>query len=190
MSNMSTFKIIVTAIFALCFVAGIAIFALSKSSSSEQTYDLTVWGTVSSDTFLASYNNSSLKTNKQMKVNYVKKDPSTFDADFVEALAEGKGPDLVILRDDSIYKQRNKLFVIPYQNYSVRDFKDRFIQEGELFLAQDGVVAVPFIVDPMVMYWNRDMFSNAQIPQPPQYWDQVAPIIDKITRRDSSGNDV
>lgn len=185
---MSTFKIVVTAIFAVSFVVGIAIFALSRSTTSQQSANLVVWGTVSGEVFNTVYKNSSLKSNKLIKINYVQKDSSTFDADFVEALATGVGPDMIILRDDYIYKNRNKLFIIPYKNYSQRTFRDNFISAGEIFFDQEGVVALPFLVDPLVMYWNRGMFSNNMISEPPKYWDQIYDLIEKITRRDANAN--
>ena len=185
---MSNFKIAVTTIFVICIIAGIAIFALSKSSSSAKQSNLVVWGTISTEAFNVTYKNSSLSQNKDVKISYIKKDPATFDADFVNALAEGLGPDIVILRDDLLYGERNKLFVIPYKSYTERIFKDRFIEEGELFLSPAGVVALPFVVDPLVMYWNRDMFSNSLISQPPQYWDEFYSLIDKMTRKDNGGN--
>jgi len=187
-TGMSTFKIVVTAIFAVSFVFGVIIFALSKGDSSGQSANLIVWGTVPVDIFDSAYKNSSLKSNKLIKIAYVKKDSSTFDNEFVNALAEGAGPDIVILRDDYIYKNRNKLFVLPYKNYSQRSFKDTFIETGEIFLAPNGIIALPFLVDPMVMYWNRDLFSNSLISEPPRYWDQLYSMIEKITRRDANAN--
>ncbi|MCX6701764.1 MAG: extracellular solute-binding protein, partial [Candidatus Zambryskibacteria bacterium] len=147
-----------------------------------------IWGTIPSETFDVAYRNSSLKSNKLITITYVKKDSSTFDTDFVEALAEGVGPDIVILRDDYIYKNRNKLFVIPYANYTQRSFKDTFIEAGEIFLSPDGIVALPFIIDPLVMYWNRDLFSNNLVSEPPKYWDQIYSLVEKITHRDNNAN--
>ncbi len=118
----------------------------------------------------------------------MKKDAVDFQQNFVEALADGKGPDVVILRDDWVYQNRNKIFTIPYKNYSARTFKDTFIEEGEMFLASDGIVSLPFIVDPLVMYWNRDMFSNNVISQQPKYWDEIYDLINKITKRDNNAN--
>ena len=134
------------------------------------------------------YRGSSLKTNKLIKITYIKKDSSTFNNDFIEALAEGVGPDIVLLRDDYIYKNRNKLFTIPYKNYTERSFRDTFIEGGEVFLNADGAIALPFMVDPLVMYWNRDLFSNNAVSSPPQYWDQIYSLIEKTTRRDTSAN--
>ena len=185
---MSIFKMVVIGIFSVSIVAALILFALSKTTSQGQSYNLAIWGTVSSDAFNAAYKNSSLKANKLVTITYFQKDPATFDSQFVEALAEGRGPDMVVLRDDYIYKQQKKLFVIPYKNYTERLFRDTFIEEGELFLSKDGVVAAPFVVDPLVMYWNRDIFSANQISTPPRYWDEIYPLVEKITKKDTAGN--
>ena len=184
---MSTFKIILISVFGLFIILAIAVFALSKSDSPVGAANLVAWGTLPEDTFDAAYKASSLANNKLVQVKYVKKDVATFDNEFVNALADGNGPDIVISRDDSIYKNRNRFFIIPYKSFTERDFKDKFIEEGELFLTPDGIIAVPFIVDPMVMYWNRDMFSNNLIAQPPKYWEDIPSLVDKMTKRDSSG---
>ena len=55
---------------------------------------------------------------------------------------------------------------------SERDFKNTYIEEGELYLAANGILGLPITVDPMVMYWNRDIFSSAAIAAPPSYWDE------------------
>jgi maltose-binding protein MalE len=185
---MSNFKIAIIAIFSLGLVVGIALFASSKGSSSQQAANLLVWGPLSADQFDQAYKASSLAADKLTTITYVKKNPATFEKDFIEALADGTGPDAVILREDSVYKYRNKLFPIPYKSFPERNFKDEFIQEGELFLTPDGTIAFPLMIDPLVMYWNRDLFTNNLIAQPPQYWDQVYPIVDKVTHRDTSAN--
>ena len=185
---MSTFKIIVTTVFVGSFVIGIILFAMSKSTPSAGSADLVVWGTVPREVFDIAYKNSSLKANKAIRITYVEKDALTFDTDFVGALSEGIGPDIVILRDDYMYKNRNKLFVIPYSYYTQRGFKDTFIEAGEMFLDPNGVVALPFMIDPLVMYWNRDIFSSNSISEPPKNWDQIYGLIEKVTRRDANAN--
>lgn len=189
MKNMSPFQLGLTIIFGFFIVIGIAVFALSRSSGSQQlNANLKIWGTISNEAFNTMYQASTLKSNENITVTYTKKDQNDFDQDFIEALAEGNGPDIVLIRQDYIYKHKTKLFTIPYENYSERSFKDKFIEEGEMFLSPEGVVAVPLMVDPMVMYWNRDIFTNNLIPQPPKYWDQIYSIVEKTTKKDSNAN--
>jgi ABC-type glycerol-3-phosphate transport system substrate-binding protein len=185
---MTKFKIILTAIFGVCIVLGLGTFAVFKGGSTTMKANIVVWGTIPSEAFESAIKGSSLNNNKLVTVKYVKKDKSDFDTSFVEALADGKGPDIVILREDQLYKNRNKILTIPYKSYTERTFKDTFIQEGELFLTSEGMIALPFIVDPLVMYWNRDIFSNNMIINPPKYWDEMQLLVEKITSRDSSAN--
>jgi ABC-type glycerol-3-phosphate transport system substrate-binding protein len=185
---MSTFKIALTSIFGISIVLGILFFSLARGKSAGQVSNILIWGTINAETFDYAYKNSSLKDNKQITVRYVKKDPLTFDTDFVEALADAKAPDLVILRDDLFYKNRNRFFTIPYANYTERAYRDTFIDAGRVFLTSEGAVALPFIIDPLVMYWNRDMFTANQIVNPPRYWDDIYTVINKITRKDASAN--
>ncbi len=90
---MSNFKIAVTTIFIICFIVGIALFASSKGSSSQQAAHLLVWGPLTPDQFDQAYKASSLAADKLTTITYVKKNPSAFEKDFIEALADGSGPD-------------------------------------------------------------------------------------------------
>lgn len=188
MKDTSPFKIAILIVFILSTVLGLALFAMSKGPSDVNNANLVAWGTISIDAFDALYNNSTLSKDKTIKINYVRKDVTSFDSEFVEALAEGTGPDMVILRDDLLNKEINKLILIPYKSYSERTFKDKFIEAGEVFLYPNGILALPIMVDPMVLYWNRDTFSSSQISQPPKYWDEINSLIEKMTKKDSDGN--
>ena len=83
---------------------------------------------------------------------------------------------------------RNKIFVLPYESFSERRFKDTYIEAAELYLDETGVIAFPFIVDPLVMYWNRDILSREGVAVPPQFWDEFFVLSPKITKRDRSSN--
>lgn len=191
---MSKFQIILTTVFSACILIGLVLFAMSKNESSTLAAHLTVWGGITQEQFDAAVGASTLAANKNLTFTYVRKDPTAFDTDFIEALASGQGPDIIILRDDSLYKHRNKIFTIPYKNYSERTFKDVFVEQGELNLTTEGVRALPFMVDPMVMYWNRDLFTGNLLAQPPQYWDEfysstaTSSLIDTLTRKDFNAN--
>lgn len=190
--NMSKFQIAVLSVFSVAIVLGLVFFATSRGSSSSSA-NLLVWGTISDEAFNAAHKASSAFGSKTIKVTYVKKDVADFQQSFVEALADGTGPDIIIVRDDFVYQNRNKIFTVPYKNYTERTFKDTFIEEGEMFLSSQGTIAFPFMVDPLVMYWNRDIFQNNLLSQPPKYWDEFASdkstsLVGKITKRDNNAN--
>jgi multiple sugar transport system substrate-binding protein len=119
-------------------------------------------------------------------VEYVQKDPRSFDEDFVNALADGRAPDLLIMSVDKLVKQRSKLQPIPYETLPVRTFRDTYIDAADIVMFQDGVYMIPIGLDPLILYWNRDTFSNKGIIQPPQTWETlVSTIVPTLTERDS-----
>ncbi|MBU4087051.1 MAG: extracellular solute-binding protein, partial [Nanoarchaeota archaeon] len=105
-------------------------------------------------------------------ITYVQKNPAAYQNELLNALASGKGPDLWLLSQDLILKNKDKVFLLPFESFSKRAFKDIFIEEGELYLFEDGIVALPFSIDPIVLYWKRDLLASAAISRPPQTWDE------------------
>ncbi len=188
MKGMTKFQLILTAVFGAFIVIGVLLFAFGQSSNSGQSARITVWGTMSSALFSEYLKVAGLDQDKLLSIEYEEKRRETFDQDFVEALAVGAGPDLIFLPHDSILKHEDKIYTIPYDSYPERTFKDIFIEEGELYLTKDGVIGVPFIVDPLVMYWNRDLFSNEGLGTPPRYWSELYDLATKLTKKDPSFN--
>ena len=68
---------------------------------------------------------------------------------------------------------------------SQAQFTDSFIDEGQIFLTPNGALALPFSIDPLVMYWNQDIFASAGLAKPPQYWNDFLNIAPKITSLDA-----
>ncbi|MBX4206548.1 extracellular solute-binding protein, partial [Candidatus Parcubacteria bacterium] len=66
--------------------------------------------------------------------------------------------------------------------------QNTFAQEGEMFLFPDGVYALPLSIDPLVLYYNRDILSSAGIAKPLAYWDEVYAQAAKLTKKDAAGN--
>lgn len=184
---MSKFQLILTVVFGAFIVIGVIVFSVVRGGN-KVLYSVTVWGSVPSLTFNQVWSELPISKDETIKLTYVEKTSAQFDQDFIEALASGTGPDVFFLEQDSILKYKDKILVIPYSSYSARDFKNNFIQEGELYLDQNGVIAVPFIVDPLVMYWNRDLFNNINQSQPPMLWSDFNTLIKSLTQRNQNLN--
>ncbi|HVT75028.1 MAG TPA: extracellular solute-binding protein [Candidatus Paceibacterota bacterium] len=184
---MSRFQLIFTGILVLLGVGGIIAFAVSKNTASQGPAAVVMWGSLSADTVNTFLGNVGPENQDTMNVTYVYKSPDSFESDLIAALARGAGPDMVLLPQDLILKQLDKFYVIPFASYSERSFKDAFIQEGELFLNKDGVFGLPFSIDPLVMYWNRDMFGDAGIAQAPTSWTQFFDLVPKLTKKSATG---
>jgi multiple sugar transport system substrate-binding protein len=184
------FKTIILGFFAFFLIAGAITFATFKGGrgGTAPISPITLWGTLSAQEVNTLIQHIQVDLNTDFPVTYREIPAADFDRELVEALASGKGPDMIFLSQDLILRHQDKLFVIPFASFSERDFKDRFIQEGELYLSGAGSLALPFTVDPLVLYWNRTLFANAGVAQPPRYWDEMLALVNRLTERDERGN--
>lgn len=190
MKNISAFQI---GIFAACVIG--AVFAvlifsgklpIGESSSTTVAGSVTVWGTLPYDA-MKSMTDVVTQNYNQLIVDYVQKDPNTFQSDLVNALASGTGPDLVLLTPTDIIPNQARILTIPYASLPQATFDSTFIDQGSLFTNDTGVLAFPMLVDPMVMFYNKDMLSASFSVNPPKTWDDVVALNKKITQKDDGG---
>ena len=181
------YEIVFIGLFAVLGIAGIFVLSNYKNNESpeERKYgeSIVIWGTF--DRSIIELTLQELKNvDKAFEVvSYTQFDARTFENDLVNALAEGKSPDLVMIPQSMLVAQRAKLLAIPYENLPVRTFKDTYIDGAEIFMMSDGVYGIPFAVDPLVMYWNRDIFTSSGLAAPPKTWEAlVAQTTNAITR--------
>ncbi|MEK7461774.1 MAG: extracellular solute-binding protein [Patescibacteria group bacterium] len=184
---MSKFQIILIALFAVFIVLGVVAFSLYRGSSKENIA-VTVWGDISSEDFNLLLNSTAITQDRTFSINYTAKSTETIDAEFTEALAQGTGPDLLILTQDRLWKNKAKLSLIPYSSISERDFRATFVEEGELFLDAAGIYALPLSLDPMVLYYNRDLLSAAGQAREMRYWDEIYAASSNLSKKDAAGN--
>jgi len=184
---MTKFQMILMGIFVVFLIGGVIVFSAYKGSS-QNAVNIVVWGTIPQTSFNNVIKETSLYQSKEYAIQYVEKTSENFDNDFIEALASGTGPDLFMLPSDKILKHKNKILPIPYNVYTVRQFRDSFIEGSEIYLAPEGVLALPVSTDPLVMYWNRSIFTDVKITQPPKYWDEFYNLVNLISKKDGALN--
>lgn len=52
---------------------------------------------------------------------------------------------------------------------------------------QEAIIGIPFSVDTMVMYYNRDLLNAAGIPRPAENWSEFQEQVAQLTEFDSAG---
>ncbi len=185
----NNFQVILISIFGFFIILGIASFSLYKAKNSgDAGVTIAVWGIVSSADFESYINKIKIDLNKEVKAKYVQKSIFTIDAELVEAIASGVGPDVALLPQSLLLRYADKVYPIPFKTLPERVFKDTFVQNGELFLTASGAIGLPFFIDPLVMYWNRDILSDAGIAYPPTKWLEFPILVDKISKIDNNAN--
>lgn len=182
---MSTFQTIVLGIFGFFIIAGLIVIATTKSRGGEGEVKVSLWGSAPS----AEVQELAEKFfPKKLILSYLEIPAEGFDQALIEALAVGRGPDTILLPAELLLREREKLYPIPYANYTERQFKDTFIQAGDAFLLPEGIAALPFSTDPLLMYWNRDLFDAAGVASPPKFWDEFLLLAPRLSARDRAGN--
>lgn len=119
-------------------------------------------------------------------VSYIQKDERTFEEDLVNAIAEGRSPDLVIISHEELIVLRPKLQPIALDVFPARDMRDQYVDGFEIFARSNGLYAIPLFIDPMVMYWNRDLFATGGLALPPATWEALISATEQLTLRDAS----
>ncbi|MFA6397805.1 MAG: extracellular solute-binding protein [Candidatus Paceibacterota bacterium] len=188
---MKNFQIILIGVFIFFLVLAVLIFSGtipigSKGTVSGVSGNVVMWGTTDKNIIRAVTETINSKYEKSnISVKYEQKNINTFDQELIEALASGTGPDLVLLPNDLIIKYLDKVFITPYANYPKRTFMDTFISEGNICLTTTGISAFPLVVDPLVMYYNKDFFEDAGIAKPPENWDEFKAVSSLLTKKES-----
>lgn len=185
------FQYIFLTFFGVMAVVAVLVFSKAPQEKNNNTPQnvrgtVTIWGTYPEGEMNKVIKGTSDKYKDSLTIIYAFHDPKDFDHDIVEALASGRGPDVLLLPDDLVLRHTDKIELIPYSPEGINPawLQNTFIQAAEIYTRDQGLIAVPFAVDPMVMYWNRDIFSNASITEPPKYWDEFLTLSPKLTKRD------
>ena len=184
--DLNMFQVVTMAIFLVIGALGIVLFATSKAGVGSSGYTATVWGVLPKaiiDQSLDSYRIQGIDPN----FTYVEFPEEGFAQEILQAVSEGRGPDAIVFPDTMYLGQVNKLVTIPSETVSARTFQETYIDAGRLFTVQGGIKAFPLVTDPLVMYYNRDMFTSAGILIPPRSWKEVTDLTNKIARKRDDG---
>lgn len=188
--NLDTFQVVLLFILSFSMVIGLLIFSGIipgfKKEASTESKQVVIWGTVPASKFTSLFS----KLNQESDVFFIvyqEKSVDNFEKDLVEALARGRGPDLVILNDNMIVRYEDLISLLPFTSLSARDYRDLFIDGAQIFLTNDGILAIPLTVDPLVMYYNKDLYIQSGIIQPPKNWSAFLSNHQKLNQVTNQG---
>lgn len=188
---MNNFQTILVAVFLAFFVFAVLIFSgainIGNNSSKEGAQGKVVmWGTFPKSSVSGAID-SVTSSNKGLTLTYVSKDADTYQEELINAFANGNGPDLFIITPDMIIKNKNFIYKIPFASYPKETFTTSFIEGANIYMESDGILGYPLLVDPMVLYYNKDILSNEGVVYPPSTWDELFTLNASLTRRDNWG---
>lgn len=189
MPNIRPFEIALIATFIIAALVGVFVLATNKSDTEKNQAlygsSFMIWGTIEEDVMTAFLKTASTKDDALKVVQYRRVDARSFESELVDAIAEGRSPELILIPHTFLASLRTKLQPIPFTTFPERTFRDTYVDGAAIFMPSDGVYGFPIAVDPLVMYWNRDIFSSSGLAQPPKTWEslinETAPAITRVS---------
>lgn len=176
MKNLSTFQLVIIGLFLLFLIVGTLIFAGVlpgfRSQPGGAAGELVIWGTVPETVIRPIIDQFNKDYRDYFTLRYAEKSPASFERDFVEAKADNRAPDLLLLPHELALTQRARLAPLSSDLVSQRQFRDTFIDTGELLMSEVGALALPLVVDPVVMYYNKNLLAEAGLAAPPRTWTE------------------
>ena len=159
----------------------------SEKGSDEEKVELTIWETSrNKDDWYTSMEKKFLEEHPNITLNKVVKegDPGN---EFYQAVASGTAPDLVNCSFTMMDSYITSGILEPLNQYTdewdewgnfTKEYVDMFTKDGKVY-------GVPNQVAPMLFGYNKALFEEAGIKEPPKTWDETVEVAKKINDPDN-----
>lgn len=132
--------------------------------------------------------------NPGVTVEYSQQPFSTYESRIYTRLQEATtssqpAPDVFRIHNTWLPKFMKYLSPLPSSIMSAQEYKEKFYPTTvDDFTGKDGkIYAIPWEIDGLSVFYNKDMFAEANISEVPDDWDTFFEVAQKLTKRDSSG---
>jgi ABC-type glycerol-3-phosphate transport system substrate-binding protein len=145
------------------------------------------------------------KVHSNVTVNYVIKDPATYENDLVNAIAAGSGPDIFMIKNDWTNRRKANIAPISADVMKTSDYKNTFADVATSdFVQDDQVYAIPYSIETIGLFANPKILNDAQaranktnqptiagldksvseiIGQGPKNWDELVAEAQFVTQK-------
>ncbi len=202
----------------IALVLGLVVWQLIKPKVEvPKKITLNVWGVWDDSSDLASMIESYQAIHPYVTINYKKLRYEEYDQMLVEGWATDSGPDIYAIPSSWINKQRD-LYITPLPkttraayyttkkvlfttetkiswqtetSLTAKDIRDRFIDVvAKDVVRSDVVYGLPFGINTLVMYYNKELLNQASAIQPPTTWADFISLVESggITLTDEQDN--
>jgi len=162
---------------------------------------LTVWGVFDNKKAFDALVKNYKKENSSVTITYVQKtydlnETENYEKDLINALAEGKGPDIFMVQNNWLPKHQSKIKPLdprlqtaigfPYVNY-LDKFPGVVVDD---FTRDTTIYAAPLYLDSLAMFYNRDFFDRKGIALVPSTWTEFERTVPQLREIDPSTNEI
>lgn len=153
---------------------------------------LEFWGVFDDKSDFESIIDAYETVNKNIKIVYRQFPVVGYEDAVINAISEGKAPDIWMIHNTWLPKYKDKLLPFPQpaspkqKGYRINNFRDDFVDVA-LFDFTDGqnIYAFPLYVDTLALYYNKDYLNSNGFVNPPKTWNEFVNVAKAITRADN-----
>lgn len=124
-------------------------------------------------------------------VAYKRFTEATYEDTLINRLAAGTGPDVFLMKNLWLGRQRDKIAVLPAASSPVSpaQFRATYVDGTAALSADDeGLVGAPLTMDSLALFYNKDIFDAAGIAKPPATWDELVSVSRALTKIAPNGD--
>ena len=188
---MNKLQIVIIVFSIIIAIVGVIVFSQYKQPGGQIVGELSVWGIESPDVYRDTFR--TYEDSQSIKIIYTQKDEKTFSEEIINALAERRGPDLVVTNNEWITEHLEKLSSAAATVANIQNLRSVFVESAADALFEintdpvskktAGVIwGLPLWFDPLVLFWNKDIFDAASIALPPKNWFEFLDDANKIKK--------
>jgi len=149
---------------------------------------LTYFGLWDDKDILEPFIESFEKEYPQITIEYKKLSWDDYKDQFIDNISSDDLPDIFVIRGDSLAKYEDYISSCPESIMSSDDFKNTFVEVAyNDLVSEDQIYGIPLSVDSLALYYNEDLFEEAELDLPPETWDEVKDYAQELTEKDEDG---
>ncbi len=154
----------------------------------EEEINLTMWGVFDDSAIIKPLIDEFNEENPNIKISYSKKDYVDYEDLLVDAIASEEGPDIFTIHNDWLPKHRAKMSPMTDDVFTLEEYSQTFVDSAyEDFVADNKIYAIPLYTDNLALIYNKRMFTDNQIYEEPETWDEIIQY-SKILTKTVPGN--
>ena len=192
MNNTSPFKIIVLgitivlAVFSILVFSGrVPFFTGTDKNATKFSGKVMIWGSLPENQ-MKEYLSNFTADKIGYSIDYKQIQVSQFKSKLAEALSVGYGPDIIIANHDVILSNEYYLQPIKFSNtLTENQYKSTYVDAASIFVRSGGIVAFPVGIDPMIMFYNKDLQNQLGIINTPTDWNIMLKTAENNTKNGS-----
>jgi len=171
---------------------------VSNGTEVEQTPvsgEISYWGLWESEAVMESLIKEFETQNPGTKINYSQQTFSNYENTLHTRLTQAAttsepAPDVFRIHNTWLPKYASLLSPMPASVMTREEYAKRFYPTClEDFTGKDGstIYAVPYGIDGLMVFYNKQILSQEGVSEPPKDWDSFFSLARKLTKKDASG---